>query len=160
MVAVARAGIVALVYGYPHAMAYVPTSHRYHGGGSEIPTPYAVAYLVVALLVWFGVSAAMAIRTARDEHRGDGPAPAPDGEQIVMGLVIGACAALVWPATLIAAAMWWGIRRLTRPTPPPRRIGGPPNPSNGHGWECNCGPCAIFWDTAEGERAYRQGFNK
>lgn len=48
-------------------------------------------------------------------------------------------------------------RRLTRTPPPPRHIGGPDNPRNGHGWECSCGPCAIFWDTAEGERVYRRG---
>lgn len=98
----------------PITPVVVPVHSGRGHGGSDIPTPYVVAYVVVALLVWFGVGVVVALRTARNEHRGDGPAPAPDGEQIGMALVAGACVALVWPLSAVAGGMWLGIRRLTQ----------------------------------------------
>lgn len=98
----------------PITPVVVPVHSGTSHGGSDIPTPYVVAYAVVALLVWFVVAAAAARRVARDEHRGDGPVPPPDGEQLGMGLVIGACVAIAWPLSAVAGGMWLGIRRFTQ----------------------------------------------
>lgn len=33
---------------------------------------------------------------------------------------------------------------------------GPANPENGHSYECECGPCAVFWDTWRGTLLWSQ----
>jgi hypothetical protein len=89
----------------PPAPVVVPPPIHTGGSSGDVPTPYVIAYIAVALLVWVVVAVAAAL------HESD----KPDGEQIFMGVMLGATAAIMWPLTAIAASVWLLVRRLTRP---------------------------------------------
>ncbi|UJV42075.1 hypothetical protein [Streptomyces sp. AMCC400023] len=83
--------------------------------GDDPPAEFAILYAVVAVLVWIVVAVAVARHEAADDHRGDGPPPSPDKEQLISGVLVGAGAAFVWPLAIVAGAVWLLVRRLTQP---------------------------------------------
>ncbi len=73
-------------------------------------------------------------------------------------LYLRAGVAVPWGAWLPLALPAWMLVNLAtnRPRTAPRGPqGGPDCPATGHGWTCDCGPCAVFWDTAAGTALYR-----
>ncbi|MFD8234028.1 hypothetical protein ACFV20_19370 [Streptomyces sp. NPDC059696] len=97
-------------------MAVHPVRSRSHGS-SDVPTEYVIAYITLALIAWIIAAVAVARYEAADEHRGDGPPPPPNKEQLISGVMMGACAAVVWPLSLAAVGVWQLVRRLTQPQP-------------------------------------------
>ena len=97
-------------------MAVHPVRSRSHGS-SDVPTEYVIAYITIALIAWIIVAVAVARYEAADEHRGDGPPPPPDKEQLISGVIMGLAAAIVWPLALAAVGVWQLARRLTQPRP-------------------------------------------
>lgn len=97
----------------------IPTNSSHSGDGP--PTEYVIAYLVVAVIVWIAVAVAMARHEAADDHRGDGPPPPPDRDQLVSGVMVGAGTAFVWPLAVVAGGVWLLVRHFTRPQTGPRK---------------------------------------
>ncbi len=94
-------------------LAYTHRSNR--GSGTEVPGEYVFAYVAVAVIVWAVVAIVTARRTAAREHRGTGPVPPPDGEQMSMSVVAGGLAALAWPLSAVACLIWLTVRHFTHP---------------------------------------------
>lgn len=90
----------------PHPVI-IPTGGG--GSGPDIPTPWAIAYGVVAVLVWMVASFFLSLKFAHDML-----SPVVDGESIAFGVLVGACVAVVWPASLACGLLWLGIRRVLR----------------------------------------------
>ena len=85
-------------------MAYIPPPSHNSGDSLSI-TPGVIAYLAVALIVWIAAAVAVAL------HQSD----EPNGEDIVMGVIVGAGLALLWPFSIVAGGIWLLVRHLTRP---------------------------------------------
>lgn len=74
------------------------------------------------------------------------------GRIVVWGLLAVLAAALIGQLLVLAArdVLW----RRAHPTIP-HPESGPPNPRSGHRWACCCDPCAGYWSSRAGKRAYR-----
>lgn len=73
------------------------------GGGGDIPDSWAIAYIVVAILVWIAASIGFAIFDRYGTL---------DGEDLAFAVFIGACVAIVWPLALAGLLVWLLIRHV------------------------------------------------
>lgn len=73
------------------------------GGDWDIPDSWAIGYGIVGLVVWAIAAVLFTI------HETYGPV---DGETVAFGVMLGACAAVVWPFTLAAGLLWLGVRAV------------------------------------------------
>lgn len=74
-------------------MAYIPPPTTHSSGSIDVPTSWIAVAIAVALY-------------QTDE---------PTGEDIAMGVFLGAGLALLWPLSIVAGGIWLLVRHLTRP---------------------------------------------
>ncbi|WP_394436275.1 hypothetical protein [Streptomyces sp. SGAir0957] len=84
-------------------------ARHHHGNDVDIPWPYWTGYIAIGLMVWL-VAAALVARHMRAETEKD-----LTSEDLITATAMGFCAAIMWPLTLVGAAVWKVLTRLVLP---------------------------------------------
>lgn len=88
--------------------------HSGHGHSSDVPWPWIVGYIAIALVFWVVAS----VLVVRHESAKEAARPRPrqlDGEDKAMHVAVAGAAATLWPLALVGYGIWRLVQRLTEP---------------------------------------------